>query len=283
MRTVRLAGVTHDARGFGPSDHLCWAYEAVGDFRDRVLEFLDDGLALGQRVCYTAAGGIERLLDDLRALDGLEAGLARGAIHVRSLDRIDPDGVAVDGYAQVHEYSEQTSMAREDGFTGFRMATEATPLVRTPSRLEAFTRYEHLVDRFMAAQPFTAMCAYDRRELGPKLISQIACMHPNSNDPAAQFRLYASSHAAAALGGEIDINTRELFPLALERARLEPTDGELVIDARGLSVIDHRSVITLGEYAAARGTVAVLRTATPGPARIVEVLELTDVRVEPPL
>jgi anti-anti-sigma regulatory factor len=280
---VRLAGVTQGARGFGPSDHLCWVYEDHPDFHNRLVEFLADGLSLGQRVCYMAAGDVRKLLDDLRGLDRLDKRIAAGAVQVQSLDKLYPDGLLINEHAQVLEYAEQTDRARADGFTGLRVAAEATPLVRTPAQLDAFARYEHQVDRFMSEQPFAALCAYDRRELGAEPIAQIACMHPNTNAGTTQFRLHASNRAAVSLGGELDFNTYGLFPLALERANLRPTGGKLVIDATGLTYIDHRSLIVLGEFAARRGGVAVLRTANPSPARIVEILDLADVRVEPPV
>ena len=243
-----------------------------------MLEFLADGLSLGQRVCYIAAGDGQRLLDDLRGLDELEVGIAAGAVLVQSLDKVYPDGER----AQVHEYARQTDRALADGFKGLRVAVETTPLVRTPAQLDAFARYEHKVDRFMSEQPFAALCAFDRRELGAEPIAQLACMHPNANAGTTQFRLHASHRAAASLGGEVDFNTRDLFPLALERADLWPTGGELVIDATDLTFIDHRSLIVLGQYAARRRGVAVLRTANPGPARLLELLDLGYVRVEPP-
>lgn len=247
-----------------------------------MLEFLADGLSLGQQVCYIAAGDVRKLWDDLRGLDGLDVGVAAGAVQVQSLDNVYPDGQAVDKHAQVKEYAQRTDRACADGFTGLRVAADVTPMVRTPAQLDAFARYEHLVDRFMCEQPFAALCAYDRRVLEAEQIAQVACMHPNANEGATQFRLHASTRAAASLSGEINIDTRTLLPLALERADLRPTNGELVIDAPDLDFIDHRGLILLGEFAARRGGVAVLRTADQRSAKVLELLDLTNVRVEAP-
>lgn len=63
MGHVRLAGITNVTRGFGASDYPCWAYEALPDFHELVLEFPGDELTLGQRACDTAAGEIDRLLE----------------------------------------------------------------------------------------------------------------------------------------------------------------------------------------------------------------------------
>ncbi len=133
----------------------------------------------------------------------------------------------------------------------------------------------------MTSQPLSAMCAYNRIELGKETIAQVACLHPTANDGAAPFRLHASTRAAAALGGELDLTSRDLFSMALRRVDIRPTDGKLVIDATGLDFIDHRSMLALADYARSLDATVVLRTDLPSPARIIEILDLPDMQVEP--
>jgi hypothetical protein len=63
--------------------------------------------------------------------------------------------------------------------------------VRNPDQLDTMARYEHLVDRYMTNQPFSALCGYNRAELGEETIAQLACLHPLGNN-GAPFRLCAS-------------------------------------------------------------------------------------------
>ncbi|HEV7451887.1 MAG TPA: STAS domain-containing protein [Pseudonocardiaceae bacterium] len=126
------------------------------------------------------------------------------------------------------------------------------------------------------------MCAYNREELGEDVIAQLACLHPNINGGTAQFRLHASLHATASLNGELDMTTVEPLSLALLRADLQPNGGGLVIDAAVLTYIDHRALLLLADHARRAHTTVVLRTAWPGAAPLVELLDLTEVRVEPP-
>jgi hypothetical protein len=63
MGHVRLGDTTNGARGFGPGDRPCCAYEALPDFHDLVPAFPGDELTLGQRTCYTVAGEVDRLLE----------------------------------------------------------------------------------------------------------------------------------------------------------------------------------------------------------------------------
>ncbi len=228
-----------------------------------------------------ASGDVEKLVDDLKDLDGLDWALRRGAAQVKSLDAIYPGRTVIKPAAQVQVYAAATEDARAAGFTGLRVAAEATPLVRTPRQLDAFARYEHLIDRYMASQPFSAMCAYHRGELGEETVAQLACLHPHTNSGTTEFWLHASSHAAVSLDGELDLATVDLFCLALERAELRPIGGELVIDATGLTFIDHRNLLALAAYARRSGAVAMLKTNWPGSARLIELLGVEDVRVEP--
>ena len=277
---MRMAGVIADARGLGLHDHVCWAYDDLDDFHCRVREFLAEGLGLGQRVWYVAPGDVEALADDLRDLDGMDLALRVGAAQVVSVDTAYPAGTVIDPAAQVQAFAMAATQAVRAGFTGLRVAADTTPLVRTPQQLDAFARYECLVDRCIASQPLSGMCAYNRAELGEDVIAQLACLHPNVNGGTAQFRLHASHHATASLNGELDMTTVELLSLASQRADLQPSGGELVIDAAGLTYIDHRALLVLAEHTRRADATIVLRTAWPGAASLVDLLDLEQVRVE---
>jgi anti-anti-sigma regulatory factor len=277
-----MTGVIEDARGLDLHDHVCWAFDDQDDFRCRVREFLEEGLGRGQRVWYVAPGDVETLADDLRDLDGMDLALRVGAAQVVSVDTVYPVGTVIEPVAQVQAFVTAATQAVMAGFTGLRVAADTTPLVRTSAQLDAFARYEYLVDRCIANQPLSGMCAYNRMELGEEVIAQLACLHPNINRGTAQFRLHASYQAAASLNGELDMTTVELLSLALQRADLQPHCGELVIDAAGLTYIDHRALLMLAEHTRRAHATVVLRTSWPGAAPLVELLDLPEVRVEPP-
>lgn len=278
MSRVPVAGMIGAAQGCSPHDHRCLAYDDPGEFQSRVLEFLADGLAQGRRVCYAANRDTAALWDDLRDLEEITR-FRPGAVRVQSLD--DAAGAVVEPVGLVQAYAAETEDALTAGFTGLRVVVEATPLVRSPEQLDAFARFEHLIDRYMTSRPFSALCAYNRVELGKETIAQVACLHPTANAGAAPFRLHASTRAAASLGGELDLTSRDLFPMALRRVDIRPTAGELVLDATNLDFIDHRSMLALADYARSFDATVVLRTDLPSPARIIEILDLPDMRVEP--
>jgi anti-anti-sigma regulatory factor len=280
---MRLPGVVDSARGLGARSHLCWRYEDHSEFVVRAQEFLSDGLAAGERACCIAPGDVAVLTGQLRELDGLDEAIDRGALRVESLDTLYPVGTTIDPAIQIRTYAAATRDALAAGFTGLRVAAEATDLVRTPAQLDSFTRYEHLVDQFMLTQPFTALCAYHRSELGDQVVAQLACVHPQANTGATPFRLHTRTtqdQSTLALGGELDLTGHDLLSRALDRVAPRPVEGRILIDATDLSFIDHRGMLALDDYAGRRGVTAVLRTSLSTPDRLITILDLTNVCVE---
>ena len=245
--------------------HVCFGYDDPADFVAGARAFLAEGLRAGERVCLVGPA-----VDDLD-LDGVE--------HA-SVEDLYPPGTVIDPPAQVAAYAARTAEALAAGYTGFRVAADATPLVRGPEQLRAFARYEHLVDRYMTTHPYSALCAYDRGALGGDTVARLACLHPGGTDPTP-FRLYACppAHGSAALTGELDFAGHDLFPEALESAHVQPLDGALVFDAGGLTFVDHHAVLALADHARRRRLPAVLREAPPAAARLVGLLGIDAVRV----
>lgn len=279
-------------RDLGRHDHVCWSYDNRADVGLRVAEFLLDGLSRGQRVLYVGSGDVAALAETARLVAGsngshgrnaFEAALAGGAAQVVPLEPHYADGAVIDPERQVETYAEATEQAVAAGYRGLRVAAEATPLVRSPAQLTAFLHYEHLVDRYMADHPFSALCAYDRTRLSEQALEQLASVHPSTNLPGVGFRLHASARPghSAELSGEIDMFNRDVLVQVLDRIRPQPHGGRVVLDGAGLTFIDHRGLMSLDEYARGRATTLVLRTSFPGAARIASLLDLPGVRVEP--
>ncbi|MFC6017708.1 MEDS domain-containing protein [Plantactinospora solaniradicis] len=264
-----------------PYGHLCWSYDDPVDFDCRTREFLVEGIAAGEQVWLVTTEQPRNVVEQLRKVSGFAAALDQGsaqAVPLTSTYR----GDAVDPAAQVAVYEAATEQALATGHSGLRVVADATSLVRTPARRAAFARYEHLIDRYMRTRPMSAMCGYDRRELGDEAVAELACMHPESNADEALFRLHACGpdEGAAALAGELDKFNLELFSTALDRADLRPVDGELVLWATDLRFIDHHCLTRFRDHARRLDATAVLRTSRSTAARLVDLLALSDIRVE---
>lgn len=247
-----------------------------------VASFLADGLRCGHQVRYIGSGSVEELTRQLTGLAGVEEASSRGALQVVSLDEMYRFDAVVDPARQVEAYAEATSQALAEGYTGLRVAAEVTPLVRTAAQLDAFARYEHLVDHYIADYPFSALCAYNRAELGDAAITQLACMHPAANSGATMFRLHPGDRRTLTLGGEVDFTVEEAFTLALRRVHTgHPDTNTILIDASRLTFIDHRGLLALDAFGRERGArIRLIGSRTGTTARVAELLGLSALRVE---
>ena len=270
------------SQGVGRSHtHLCQVFDDHAEFRAAAVEFLADGLARGARVRYIAPLDDETLRADLAPLGRMPQARRPGAVEVLSVAGTYAGlESCVVAQTQVDAYTVDTRAALAGGFTGFRVAAEVTMLVRTPTQLDAFARYEHQADRLMTRVPFTAMCGYRRAELGDDVVAQLACLHPGGSAEQAPFRLHASRDADVALSGELDLTTVDLFEAAVDRTGLVNGADQVVVDATGLDFADHRNLLVLERMAQRYGRTVVLRTARHWPARLVAALDLSRVRVE---
>ncbi|WP_189196442.1 MEDS domain-containing protein [Micromonospora fulviviridis] len=260
--------------------HVCLAYDDPAALDAWAVAHLAAGLAAGEQVWLVAPGDPDSLARRLDRLPGRDDALRRRALRLLPVEHAYRHDEIVDPQKQVRAYATATTDALAAGYTGLRVFAEATALVRSVAQRDAFTRYEHLIDRWMRHHPMSAVCAYDRRELSEAAIAELACMHPETNTDVL-FRLHAGGgEAVVQLAGELDPSNHRLFAAALHRADPRPVDGRLVLDATGLRFVDHRSLLHLGEHARRHDATVVLRTSRSAAARLVELLDLDEVRVE---
>ncbi|MGH3798420.1 MAG: MEDS domain-containing protein [Pseudonocardiaceae bacterium] len=274
--------MTETAQGFGFHDHVCWAFDEPGEFHSPVMKFLTDGLAQGQRVCYITSGDTKQWSKRLRSIDKHNGFGRKDATQLLRLDEFYPGQMAAP-VRHMEAFAAATEDALAAGFTGLRVAADATPLVRTSAQRDVFARLDYLFDQYMIRRPLTGLCGFNRTELGQEAIAELACLHPTVHGVPPPFRLHASTDgAAAALSGELDATSLRLFPMALRWADPRPTDGELVIDATELTFIDHRSLLALADHARHWDATAVLLANLPGVARVIDIIDLDEVRVQVP-
>lgn len=245
---MRRHGRVASAAGLGLHDHGCWLYADDAEFRAGALDFLADGADTGQQLIYVGAGTIEKLRADLAGLPDVERLLGDGALRIMPLEAVYSIGVGIDPMAQLAMYSAATQTALMDGYTGLRVLAEVTPLVLDPGVWPAHTRWEAVVDRFMARSPMSALCCYDRRQLPDVILHDLACVHRSSNGsgPAVPFRLFAGREGLS-LAGEVDsFSAAHLRRLLVAVA---PPEGELVLELDELNFIDHHGVMAIAEVA----------------------------------
>lgn len=254
---------------------MCWAYEGSDDLRDPVVEFLAGGVAAGQRVAYTADADEAELYGMVAGLDGCDELLSSGALVLLSLAGTYERTEGHDPVRRVAACADLTRRAIEDGYRGFRVAAEATPLVRDPEHRRTFARFEQLVDRYTTSEPFAAMCAYDAGVLGREDLAEVACVHPAVHgSDLAPFQLYATGATTSALRGEVDGFCVDLLSRVLADLPREVD----ALDASELVFIDHNGLLALDAAAASSGGLSVV-CAPPMLRRIHGLLGLRHLRI----
>ncbi|MFE2616159.1 MEDS domain-containing protein [Micromonospora chalcea] len=272
--------MTSEGVSYPGYSHGCLTYEDPATLRALTVEQVTAGLAAGEQVWVVGPQDRATMAGWLRSVPGVDAARRRDALRLLPVGEAYRHDEIVDPERQVRAYARATTDALAAGHTGLRVLAEATSLVRTPAQRDAFARYEHRIDHWMRHRPMSAVCAYDRRQLGDAAIEELACLHPQTNADVL-FRLHSGGgDAVVALGGELDPSNHRSFAVALERADPRPVAGRLVFDAAELRFVDHRSLLHLRDHARRHDAVAVLRTPHQAPARLVELLGLTEVRVE---
>jgi hypothetical protein len=259
--------------------HVCWSYDDLSAFDAYARDFLRAGLEAGERIWYVPGHDSTETAGWLAAR---AAGSRRDdAVRIVPAAEAYPGELIVDPAAQVAAYTTATEDALAAGFTGLRVAADATAFVRTDEQRDAFARYEYAIGRYMLTAPMRAVCAYDRRELGDRAVAELACLHETSHAEGVTFQLHPGATTAdAVLDGEVDLSVEELFAGALRHTDLAPVGGEVVVDADHLDFIDHRSLLALQHYAEGQRMTAVVRTGLGAAERLAGLLDLRHVRVE---
>jgi hypothetical protein len=180
---VRAHGRVVEVPEAGPADHVCWVYDDPRDLDATAAQFLQGGLARGERLLVVGDGMLETLDRDTLPFGGTDALLATGALEILDLGAAYEGATQYTPEQQLAFYEVATRKALADGFTGLRVAAEVSALAADPDSRAALVRWEHLADDLMArGSSFTAMCAY-RGDLGREALAEVTAVHPMVRGP----------------------------------------------------------------------------------------------------
>lgn len=103
--------------------------------------------------------------------------LDRGVLRVASTSEVYGAERTVDADRQRATFAEVLAEALAEGYTGIRVAADNTSLTVGPERLEAWARWEAVADQFLAENPVTGLCAFDRSRLDDELLGELMAHH----------------------------------------------------------------------------------------------------------
>lgn len=279
---TRPQGVVPSAAGLIPFAHLGWGYTDRAEFLVQAAAYIADGLKRNHFIAYVGEQSRDELQAELAAMPAIRERLDE--IQVTPIEEhyvyLPGSGGVVDAERSVANYVAAARQAIANGYTGFRAVVDAAAVARTPEQRAAMTSLEYVVDQKMAVEPFSALCAYDTRQLG-SAAAELTCLHPFTREGASSFRLYAQPGTTFALTGEIDAAIDALFATTLHRTWALMQDDPVMVDAQDLQFISHRQLVALDHCARADHRTIVLRTNQRVVTRLVGLLGLTHLRVEP--
>jgi hypothetical protein len=260
-----------------------WRFSSRQDFLARANECVADALERGDWIEYVGDAPREQLRAELAALPAGDRLMARGGWGVSPVDdfyRYRGDDV-VDPQQSVEARVKDIDHALSAGFAGLRIVADATAVLRRPEQVDAFARYEYLLDQAMTTQPGSALCAHDGARVKRDASAGLACLHPVTGPDPVPFNLYAEAGADFSLAGQLDSACRPLMARTLARIESYLSGPQLVVNGGHLEFIDHRALLDLADLAVRIGADSVvLQTNLRSAKRISEVLGDSRIAVE---
>lgn len=199
-----------------PGDHIGWVFDGPGGFDALAVPFLAEGLLRGEQVMYVAADP-----------DPGIAGRIGGSAQVARIADVYGAGKVIDPAVPLSAFTAVIVQALTAGYCGFRVAVDNTSLITSETQLAAWLRWEMIADRFISDHPVTAVCAFDRTQVGTDRLRNLASLHPLSSAaaPEPSCRLFAED-GRLRVEGRVDSFTVTRIPMALEA--LPPRTGVLI-------------------------------------------------------
>lgn len=273
---MRVHGSIESAGHLGLDGHACWAFDQRDDFTAAVLEFLAEGLRLGQRIAFMSEEPPAEQRERLDALGDVGELAGSGALLFFKLRDLYPEGRPLDFDAQLALFSAATDVSVADGYSGLRVAADVTDLVTDPETRDAHLRWESFADRALSVKPLTVLCGYRRDVLPAQLLRDLAAIHPAANADAGSvpFHLFGQD-GDLALAGEVDLFSSEALDRALGFACSSDEAAPLSLEA--LDFIDHHGVKVLARHSpgpAAPGKCCAVSNEPPIVKRLCDLLEL---------
>ena len=246
MTTVRLRH----------GDHACAVHGSAQWHRRRALDFVREGLAAGDRVCYFAADSSRQTLSDL--LEENETPLARALMEGRlAVTCADESYLATGGFdanRMLDALHESVDEALAAGFAGVRFAGEMDWIARERPPLGELVDYEHKVTEFYASRPAAGLCHYDSRLFDPVVLAEMRNIHPVvllEPSGAAAFEL-STEPLGLRIDGEVDVANHEALRSALETLEglgRKLGAGDCHLELTGLAFMDLGGVHQLVQFA----------------------------------
>jgi MEDS: MEthanogen/methylotroph, DcmR Sensory domain len=207
---MRNLGARFECLRMRPHDHIGWVFAGPDEFAALARPFLAEGRDRGEKLMCVAEDPASPAITALAEMAGPDGFEMTSITDVYGTDRV------VDAVRQRGTFMAVLADARAHGYTGIRVAADNSSLVGDEKRLKAWIEWEIVADRFMAENPVTGLCAFDRDKIDVDRLRHLATLHPLSSvsSPVPQFRLFADA-GDLCIEGDVDALAISQVGLAL--------------------------------------------------------------------
>jgi hypothetical protein len=207
---MRNSGIRSECITMGPHDHIGWVFSDLDGFAAIAVPFLAAGAALGQRLMYIGA-------EPTPAVTSRLASLCPEGVQTAGVPEVYGPTGAFDPPGLLAFFAAIFVDALNAGYTGLRVAADTTPMVTGNADMSIWYQWEMIVDRFIAENPASALCAFNGDEVDVNRLRHLASVHPlsSASGPVPRFRLFAEQGCLRA-EGTIDSFAVSQIPLALD-------------------------------------------------------------------
>ena len=159
---------TGSGRGW-PTGHSGWLFDGVARFEGAATSFLAEGAARKERLMFVADDPDSNLWPQRLLQEG--ALLIASAIEIYGPDR------TVIPASRCQTLASTLAEALRDEYEGLRVAADNSSVIAGPERVVAWMRWEELADIFMAENPVTSLCAFDRTRADNPSLARVRGAH----------------------------------------------------------------------------------------------------------
>lgn len=229
--------------------HVCLVVDDDLAYADLAASFLSGAEARGEKTVAFGPEGCP-VREQLRPHASV---VADPYVDVLKRGHLDPEGL----FATL---SQETAKARDEGYSGLRVAADMNWLLPAARSDDDTLRFEVLLDRVVSEAGATVLCAYRRTSFSPETILGMLCSHPVTAGHAASapFKLVADAEGGWVLSGEIDLAVASVLVPMLAATAGEPW----VVDISGLTFSDVAGLRAFATAAVDAGRALELRGAS---------------------
>ena len=162
---------------FKQGDHICVFYEDEDVLLDFLVPYFEEGLANGERCfCAQTPAMVERIRTRLL----LSGNVDPRALELHTTDEVYFSTGAFAPVALMGLLKDSIADARQQGFTGIRMAGEMSFAAHGLCECDQLLEYERLVEEAFPLCPALGVCQYKISAFAPEVLESVLAAHRKS-------------------------------------------------------------------------------------------------------